>query len=72
MVKGKGTRNFSKRTFHSLRHTFSSLLAERHVQEDLRMQMSGHSSRDMHQRYTHYNIEALQKAIDSIPSMGSV
>jgi integrase len=70
VVKGKGTRNFSRRTFHSLRHTFSSLLAGQGVPEDVRMHMTGHSSRDMHQRYTHHNIEALQKAIDSIPSKG--
>ena len=70
VVKGKGTRNFSRRTFHSLRHTFSSLLAGQGVHEDVRMHMTGHSSRDMHQRYTHHNTDALQKAIDSIPAKG--
>jgi integrase len=68
LVKGKGTRNFSKRTFHSLRHTFSSLLAGNGVSEEMRMRLTGHSSRDIHQKYTHMNTELLQRAIDSIPA----
>lgn len=67
VIKGKGTRNFARRTFHSLRHTFSSLLAGGGVSEEMRMRLTGHSSRDIHQRYTHVDTKALQKAIDSIP-----
>ena len=62
-----GSRNFARRTFHSLRHTFSSLLAGGGVSEEMRMRLTGHSSRDIHQRYTHVDTKALQKAIDSIP-----
>ncbi len=32
------------------------------------MRLTGHSSRDIHQRYTHINVGELQKAIDAIPS----
>jgi integrase len=67
VVKGKGTRNFAKRTFHSLRHTFSSLLAGHGVSEELRMKLTGHTSRDIHQKYTHVDTGTLQKAIDAIP-----
>ena len=68
VVKGKGTRNFARRTFHSLRHTFSSLLAGHGVSEEMRMRLTGHSSREIHQRYTHLNTDDLQKAIDTIPA----
>ncbi len=68
VVKGKGTRNFARRTFHSLRHTFSSVLANQGVSEEMRMKMTGHSSREMHQRYSHHDNRALQKAMDSMPS----
>ena len=67
VVKGKGTRNFARRTFHSLRHTFSSVLANQGVSEEMRMKMTGHSSREMHQRYSHHDNKALQKAMDSMP-----
>jgi integrase len=72
VVKGKGTRNFARRTFHSLRHTFSSILAGHRVSEELRMRLTGHSSRDIHQRYTHLNTDALHKAIDAIPVKAAV
>jgi integrase len=69
-VKGKGTRNFARRTFHSLRHSFSSMLANAGVSEETRMRLTGHASRDIHQKYTHIDVEPLQRAIESIP-MGS-
>jgi len=68
VVKGKGTRNFARRTFHSLRHSHASTLAGYGVEEERRMRMSGHSSRDTHSKYTHFNIEDLQRAIDLIPA----
>jgi integrase len=37
VVAGKGTRKFTKRTFHSLRHSFNSLLANVGVAEEIRM-----------------------------------
>jgi integrase len=66
-VKGKGTRNFSKRTFHSLRHSFNSELANAGVAEEIRMKLTGHSSRQMNQRYTHLDIENLKRAIGNVP-----
>lgn len=68
VVQGKGQRKFTRRSFHSLRHTFSSLLAGQGVSEEMRMRLTGHSSRDVHQKYTHLNTSDLQKAIDTIPA----
>ena len=36
IVEGKGTRKFTKRTFHSLRHSFNSALANAGVAEEVR------------------------------------
>jgi integrase len=67
-VKGKGTRNFSRRTFHSLRHSFNSELANAGVAEEIRMKLTGHSSRVMNARYTHLELDALRKAISNVPT----
>ena len=67
-VKGKGARNFSKRSFHSLRHGFASALANAGVSEEIRMKLTGHRSSDIHQKYTHLNTAPLKEAIDSLRS----
>jgi integrase len=71
-VKGKGIRNFTKRSFHSLRHSFNSVLANAGVSEEVRRKMTGHSSPMMNQKYTHLESETLKKAMDSFPVFGSV
>ena len=65
-VKGKGTRNFNRRTFHSLRHSFSSALANAGVSEEIRMKLTGHRSSDIHRKYTHMNTALLKEAIHKI------
>ena len=70
-VKGKGIRNFSKRSFHSLRHSFNSVLANAGVSEEVRRKMTGHASPMMNQKYTHLESETLKKAMDSFPVFGS-
>ncbi len=64
---GKGRRFFAH-SFHSLRHTFVSLLANQNVSRELRMKLAGHTS-DAHDRYTHHEIENLRKSIETIPSI---
>ena len=70
VVKGKGIRNMSRRTFHSLRHSFASALANLGVSQEIRMKLTGHSSSDIHQKYTHLAIAPLKEAIDTLPVMG--
>jgi integrase len=62
-VKGLGTRQFSRRTFHSLRHSFNSVLANAGVSPEIRMQLTGHSSMAMNARYTHLTLAPLKNAI---------
>ncbi|HEV2436933.1 MAG TPA: tyrosine-type recombinase/integrase [Verrucomicrobiae bacterium] len=67
VVKGKGTRNFTKRTFHSLRHSFNSVLANAGVAEEVRRKLTGHSSPMMNAKYTHLEMDTLKGAMDSFP-----
>ena len=67
-VKGGGKRNISRRTFHSLRHSFTSELANAGVPEDLRMKLTGHSSKGMHRGYTHHDLTTLSKALTRLPN----
>jgi integrase len=64
-----GGRSVSALSFHSLRHSFSSLLANAGVSEERRMTLVGHRERDMHQRYTHHELEALRDAIAVLPRL---
>lgn len=70
IVKGKGVRNFTKRSFHSLRHSFSSVLANAGVAEEVRMKLTGHSSKPMHTRYTHLEMGTLKNAMSAMPLFG--
>ena len=64
-----GSRSVSALSFHSLRHSFSSILANAGVSEELRMTIVGHASRDMHQKYTHHELERLRDAISVLPRL---
>jgi integrase len=70
-VPGKGTRNFTRRTFHSLRHSFNSALANAGVAEEVRMKLTGHSSKAMNSQYTHLEVETLKNAVSSMPVFGA-
>jgi integrase len=63
---GKG-RSVNALSFHSLRHSFSSLLANAGVREELRMALTGHATRDVHQTYTHHQLESLRDAVAHLP-----
>lgn len=65
-AEGAG-RAVSEKSFHSLRHTFVSALANADVSEELRMKLAGQSSRDVHAIYTHSEIETLRRAVEKMP-----
>jgi integrase len=65
---GKG-RQFKALGFHSLRHSFISNLANAEVPADVRKQLVGHSSDEIHRRYVHLDISLQSKAIASLPSL---
>jgi integrase len=68
-VKGKGVRNISRRTFHALRHSFTSALANANVAPELRMRLTGHKSEAIHAGYTHHDLENLRAAVGKLPSL---
>jgi integrase len=64
--EGKG-RRFFELGFHSFRHTAISEQANQGVAKEIRMKLSGHKS-NVHERYTHHELEALRKQIEKVPS----
>lgn len=66
--KGKG-RTFYRLGFHSLRHTFNSMMADAGVSIELRAKLTGHSTLAMNDRYTHLSDSTRRGAINSIPSL---
>jgi len=68
-VQGGGIRKLSCRTFHALRHSFTSAMANAGVPPEVRMKLTGHKSEAMHQGYTHHEFEQLHAAVQKIPSL---
>lgn len=66
--KGHTVRSLS---FHSLRHSFNSAMANAGVSQELRMKLTGHTDSATNTGYTHHELEPLRKAIELIPGIGS-
>jgi integrase len=64
--EGKG-RRFFELGYHSFRHTAISEQANKGVAKEIRMKLSGHKS-NVHEGYTHHELEALRKQIEKVPS----
>lgn len=67
-AKGQG-RTVSDLSFHSLRHTFNSNLANGGIPEEIRGRLTGHAQSGMNQIYTHIEHEQLTKAIKCLPKI---
>lgn len=66
-ANGKG-RKFNQLSFHSLRHTFNSQLANEGVSQELRRVLTGHATDAMNDKYSHFEAAALAKAVAKLPS----
>jgi integrase len=55
-----------RRSFHSLRHSFASWLADSDVHADVRKKLTGHTTDGIHQNYSHHD-EALDRAMEGLP-----
>jgi len=62
-------RKHCKRSFHSLRHSFTSVLANAGVEPEVRRKLTGHKSAAVHDIYTHFQPEVLKAAIQKAPSL---
>jgi integrase len=63
----EGGRRFGKYGFHSFRHTFTSLLANSGVAQDVRKLMTGHTDDKSHAKYTHATVETMRAALANLP-----
>jgi integrase len=63
---GKLGRNVSRLSFHSLRHSFNSAMANADVPSEIRQKLTGHASQDMNKHYTHLELETVRRAVESI------
>ena len=68
-IQSSRNRKFSKLSYHSLRHSFSSALANVGISADVRMKLTGHKNLDVHQRYTHVQLEPLRRAVALLPKL---
>ena len=66
--QGKGRASNSK-TFHALRHTFISGLANAGVPPEIRQKLAGHADLKVHANYTHHEHKTMRAAIDKLPSL---
>lgn len=57
-------------SFHSLRHSFVTDLLNQGVAADIRKRLAGHASDDVHEIYSHHDVESLRVAVSSLPALG--
>jgi integrase len=65
-AKGRGN---TTKSFHSLRHSFVSVLANAGIARELRQVLTGHASERMNEIYTHRELETVRDAISVIPTV---
>jgi integrase len=66
--KGEGAgRTTSSLSFHSLRHSFTSAMTAAGVPEEVRMLLTGHSTRTAHRVYTHHEERQVWEAVSTLP-----
>jgi integrase len=68
--EGRG-RTTNSKTFHALRHSFISALANAGVASEIRQKLAGHSDSKVHANYTHHELQTLRGAIAKLPSFNT-
>jgi integrase len=63
---GKAGRNVSLLSFHSLRHSFTSSLANAGVSAEIRQKLTGHADAKSHAVYTHHEFETIKEALEKL------
>lgn len=66
---GEKGRARSSHSFHSLRHSFNSAMANAGISQEVRQRLTGHASKAVNDRYTHTELETLRKAVGVVPSV---
>jgi integrase len=68
-IKASGGRTLSSLSFHSLRHSFNSAMANAGISQEIRQKLTGHTSAETNKIYTHHELEPLRVAVAAIPSV---
>lgn len=66
---GDKGRLLSSLSFHSLRHSMNSELANAGVPQELRMKLTGHTRAATNAGYTHHEVAVLRAAVEKIPDL---
>jgi integrase len=69
--KGDKGRTVNTLTFHSFRHTLTSIMANAGVPVEVRQKFTGHASAEMNKVYTHHEIATLRAAVEKLPGLRS-
>jgi integrase len=69
-TQASGGRTLSSLSFHSLRHSFNSAMANAGISQEVRQKLTGHTSAETNKVYTHHELEALRAAVAVIPRVG--
>jgi integrase len=56
-------------TFHGIRHTTNTWLAKAGVPKEIRMRLMGHKAMDVHDGYTHLNVEDLRPFAERLDAL---
>ncbi len=64
-------RGRNKLSFHSLRHSFNSALANAGVSQEIRQKLTGHRDVVSNKVYTHFDFPILKDAVALIPQIGT-
>lgn len=62
-------RKYAQRSFHSLRTTCNSLMANSDVHQEIRKRIVGHASTGVNDVYTSLDLESKAKAVNKIPGL---
>ena len=65
-IEDQGEKSSGLKSFHSLRHTFISQMANANVSQELRRKLAGHASDEMNDLYPHTQVETLRQAVETI------
>ena len=69
-INACGGRTLSTLSFHSLRHSFNSAMANAGISQEVRQKLTGHTTAETNKVYTHHELEQLRSAVSVIPSIG--
>lgn len=56
-------------SFHSLRHSFNSAMANAGISQEIRQKLTGHTSAEQNTAYTHHELEPLRLAVSKLQSV---